>query len=381
MDISLGLTAAYAYHHWTADKWEAVQSQFMSETGPTRSDLQALVASNQPYLFNSTSGIPPLHLVKGSSVYQIGWRPGYKHNAVLGRWGSVSMMQCRRGCDDTAVLLATETEDQEQQAVATEETGPHYHGLKTHRSTLKGSSCDCIPWFHAYSDYGVHCGQGGELNPVHNNQSFWMDFCNFMFNRINDNFCVNRNWGLNSEQWCYVDSACPSATPLHGHTRVATKTCGHGDNMLRDYSFYELGNMTVHDHMDISLGLTAAYAYHHWTADKWEAVQSQFMSETGPTRSDLQALVASNQPYLFNSTSGIPPLHLVKGSTVYQIGWRPGYKHNAVLGRWGSVSMIQCRRGCDDTAVLLATETEDQEQQAVATEETGPHYHGLKTHR
>jgi len=273
--------------------------------------------------------------------------------------------------DDTASLLATDTrfisrhtaEGEEQQAVATEETGPwDFHGLKTHRSTLKGTSCDCLRWHHVYADYGVSCGNGDELRPTLNllqpkctelcnggsdhHIAMGVPICQAMFTRINDNFCVNRNWGTNPEQWCYVDSACPSATPLPGHTRVATKTCGPGDNRLSDYSFWELGNITIHDRMDIPLGLVASYAYRHWTADNWEAVHSQFESATGPTRSDLQQLVASNQPYIFNSTSGRPPFHLVQGNSVYEIGLHPGHDSNSLSGRWGSVNMMLCRRGC-----------------------------------
>jgi len=215
----------------------------------------------------------------------------------------------------------------------------------------QGSSCDCMTWKDVYANHGVKCGAGGEFQPIVSKglslslaqQVVGAEFCGKLFERIPDNFCINNDFIYNPSQWCYVSSACSTATPVKGRKHVSVKTCGEGDKMLMDYSFDELYNLTKPDKENLDIGLVAQYAWKYWTADKWPAVESEIMN--GPTRSDLKEMVASNKPVFISSTSGHPPFHLVKGNRVEEIHFTSDTgAFNA--GRMGAVNEIVCIKGC-----------------------------------
>lgn len=223
----------------------------------------------------------------------------------------------------------------------------------------QGSSCDCMMWKDVYANHGVKCGAGGELQPIESTTGLkglklYMakrissgDFCNRTFERISDNFCVNNDWIYNPSQWCYVSSACSTAMPVEGSKTVSVKTCGEGDKKLMDYSFDELYALSQPENQDLLFGLIGQYAWKTWTADKWQAVESEIMN--GTTRSDLKEMVASNKPVFITSDSAMPPFYIVKGSRVEEIHWPSKSESGEAWenGRMGSVHTKVCIKGCE----------------------------------
>lgn len=218
-------------------------------------------------------------------------------------------------------------------------------------------NCSCITWKDAYH-LGAKC-DARELHPLETESmglraltvdaSVDDEFCNKFFHHISDNFCVNTDRVYHPQQWCYVSNDCGAGglrehmyTGDHGTLRA--KICDEGDKKLMDYSFDELYELTKKENLDV--GVLAQYAWKYWRQDFWPAVESELMSDSGPSRMDLKQMVAGGKPVFFTSDSGHhPPFHLVRGSAVYEIRFSSDMAAFA-SGRMANVNEMVCLKGC-----------------------------------
>jgi len=244
-------------------------------------------------------------------------------------------------------LLEPESESQDMVAI-----NEHVQG---------GNACECLPWKDAYANYGVKCGQGGELNywvkklpkmkkivggwkHVKNDFPEAMeDVCTNFFERRSDNLCVSKEFMytvVGPTQWCYVSDACEDETAgleRQFGTTAKTKYCGldHGDPLSFVTSFDQLYNMSKSENLD--LGLLAKYSYRYFHQDPWSKVEAQMMREQGPdvdVRGDLYMLARDSKPTIFFGYDGVLPYHLTFRDSIYEI--REGGE-------------MVCIKGCDKT--------------------------------
>lgn len=231
--------------------------------------------------------------------------------------------------------------------------------------TRQQSACSCLNWRSVYSDYRVNCGQALEFHLVTKrgvtgakaSRMIGDEFCGKFFKRINDNFCVNADFThapseWTGRQWCYVSSECTQlrgGRPLPG-SNASWKFCAQDDNMLRMKTPNQLD--TLRGKLDLDLGLMAKFAYPIWQAGKWPEVQ-HFLLGGGAAglradsgRVDLEQVVASGDPMLFDSPTGHPPFHIVMGPGVYKVDFTEHGRQKYAQGRMGAVNGLKCLQGC-----------------------------------
>mmetsp|Transcript_13930 Transcript_13930/g.32669 ORF Transcript_13930/g.32669 Transcript_13930/m.32669 type:complete len:279 (-) Transcript_13930:182-1018(-) len=238
--------------------------------------------------------------------------------------------------------------------------------LREHAPQGKEDACVCLPWKQVYSKRGVVCGSALEYffatktgTPwATANQMLGDEFCRRFFQQIPERFCLNVDMNnapgqINAHQWCYVSPSCShlnGGRPVLG-TDASWKLCNEGDDdLLRSRSPEELNHLRgLHG---LALGLLAKFAYPVWQGERWPAVQHLLLGQNrtellaGSVRSDLQQLVASSKPMLFDSPSGHPPFHVVAGARVYKIDFTPSGHKAYRLGHMGNVTGLQCMQAC-----------------------------------
>lgn len=184
------------------------------------------------------------------------------------------------------------------------------------------------------------------------------EFCDRFYQHIDDSFCVNVDFNFQpgnwtAGQWCYVSSAC---SDLRGGERVegtglAWKLCAGADSLLRSRSPRELDR--VREEQNLDLGLAAKFAYPVWPHERWPAVAQLFLNPElaawrAHLRADLQSVVASGRPMLFDSPDSKSPFHLVEGDKVYRIYLTPNGTENYKAGKMSGVNRMRCLKGCGE---------------------------------
>lgn len=227
-------------------------------------------------------------------------------------------------------------------------------------------ACMCMNWKEAYKSQLVSCGRALEFylvtrKGIPGSKAAGMigeEFCGKFFQRIDDNFCVNVEFGHSTTewfagQWCYVSAECESpraANHLVSGTGVRWKLCNASDQLLRAKSPEELDE--IRGSKDLDLGLLAKFSYPVWQDGKWPELERFLLGEKAAElrasegRKDLDSVVASGKPMLFDSESGHPPFHVVAGSKVYRINFKADGKKNYAKGRMGDVNEMNCIQGC-----------------------------------
>jgi len=246
----------------------------------------------------------------------------------------------------------------------------HLRSAAAHRQpALEGSqdACGCLSWQHVYKARGVKCGQGNELHVVTKSlKPLWLaqkmvgdEFCEKFFHRIPASFCVNVDqnnapaWWFGG-QWCYVSSECKQLRgghPVQG-TNVSWKMCTDAqDETLREKTPEELDE--IRGKLDLDLGLLVKFAYPVWQLEKWPHVESFFAPVNGTLmmyargrRADLQRVVNSGIPMLFDSLDGHPPFYIVTGRKRYKINFKEGGLQSYIAGHMGEVNNMTCLEGC-----------------------------------
>lgn len=227
-------------------------------------------------------------------------------------------------------------------------------------------ACRCLNWREAYRTNGVGCGRALEYylltgKGVPGPKAAKMvgeEFCGKFFQRIDASFCVNVEFThapttYRGRQWCYVSSKC---TQLGGGkavegSNVSWRFCAEGDEMLRKKMPPELDH--IRGTKDLDLGLIVKFAYPIWQRERWPAVQKYFLGAQAAAlraehgRADLEEVVRSGEPMLFDSKDEHPPFHIIVGSKIYQIIFAPFGRQNYVKGKMGDVTKLLCLSGCD----------------------------------
>lgn len=235
-------------------------------------------------------------------------------------------------------------------------------------SSQGADTCACLTWKEVYTQkekYGAWCGSGRELNafggtpgveslPLPIKLQIYDEFCHKLFQRIDDNFCVNwdmsptaavgdesfwasyvpKNPGL---QWCYVSSECTklgNGTKVNA-TNIAYKSCTPDDQKLSEISPPKLAEKALEK--DLDLGLLAKYGY--TTPARWSKL----------TQNEVDVAKRAGINQLFDSDDGHPTFHLISANgSYYQINMLPFPDgHLAfVRGRMGKVNGMSCVEGC-----------------------------------
>lgn len=228
-------------------------------------------------------------------------------------------------------------------------------------SSQGADTCACLTWKEVYTQkYGAWCGAGRELDafggtptldalPGFIKLQIYDEFCHKLFQRIDDNFCVNWEMAIGNEsfwaswvpkspglQWCYVSSEC---TKLGNGTKVnanvSYKSCTSDDQKLSEISPPKLAEKALEK--DLDLGLLAKYGY--TTPARWSKL----------TQNEVDVAKRSGLNQLFDSESGHPPFHVISANgSYYQINMLPFPDgHLAfVRGRMGKVNGMSCVEGC-----------------------------------
>uniref|UniRef100_A0A6T1N416 Uncharacterized protein n=1 Tax=Alexandrium monilatum TaxID=311494 RepID=A0A6T1N416_9DINO len=229
-------------------------------------------------------------------------------------------------------------------------------------------ACTCMNWKETYDSGLVNCGRSLEfflvtkrgVSGVKAAHMIGDEFCGKFFSRIKTNFCVNTDFnhkprgfpGMAAKQWCYVSSDCEN---LHGGwalpgLSVSVKACNSSDSMLRNMSPEQLD--AIRGNQDLDLGLLAKFSYPIWQDERWPQLENLFIGDQAASnrraagRSDLDEVVASGEPMLFDSKDGHPPFHVVVGSKIYKINFKPDGRRNYARGRMGDVNEMFCIQGC-----------------------------------
>jgi len=219
-------------------------------------------------------------------------------------------------------------------------------------------ACACLNWQQVYRSKQAECGKALELYQISKQglqaENKYEEFCNKFYLHVNTSMCLNvdfthkpTDWDV--AQWCYVSPQCQELRGGHKvpDSQLNWKICSEKDKLTRTMSPLQLDRIRGRQSLD--LGLLAKFSYPIWQADRWPVLEKQFMGP-GPLsglRQDLQQVVDSGEPMLFNSMDGHPPFHVVVGQQIYRIDFKPEGKKNYQLGRMGEVNGIKCVKGCE----------------------------------
>jgi len=239
--------------------------------------------------------------------------------------------------------------------------------------------CTCVNWKQAYATKGALCGGGHEMfHETRKGRPIWMarmkmglEFCEFFYKRINENFCLNLDHVNEPDawyggQWCYVSEQCKSAAPSNRTGSLRVKLCTEGkDNMLRDKSPEEVIEWARKN--DFETGTVLKFAYPVERKAMWPLVKDAFMAPTDLTvipnplelmnnpvgkaalrestetaHSRLGEIIASNKPVVLDSHEGTPPFAVIRGDMVHLVT----YDHSPDFHHLGSLTEIKCVAGC-----------------------------------
>lgn len=146
-------------------------------------------------------------------------------------------------------------------------------------TTASPEACKCLNWADAYAHHGASCEQDHEL--PQQAKPWWnllatskakskstSALCGHLFEKYNDNHCVNRQRApmelssSHSDTWCIVSSRCldlQGGGRMQG-TDLSWKSCAQGaDAMLRDLSPEEIIDASALHDADASLIFEYAY--------------------------------------------------------------------------------------------------------------------------
>lgn len=247
------------------------------------------------------------------------------------------------------------------------------NGLPLRTRTIardQAGACSCLNWKHTYEQGMISCGRGNEyffasqtftpsshlleIEPL----LFGEEFCEGLFQHIDDSQCVNINMGADHGEWCYVSSDCPrlelNGGALINGTELSWKNCAQGsDRMLRENSPEHVRDFAVSN--DLDLGILHKFAY-PLNANLWSTVQAFWgMGDESPEsmpaelRQEMQDIVSRGEPVSFDmSDDHHPPHRIVVGNKVYGVNWSPLAQEMSPLypehrGTW---QVLTCEHGC-----------------------------------
>lgn len=230
--------------------------------------------------------------------------------------------------------------------------------------------CKCLNWKEVYASKRARCGVGNEYYfATQKTAPEWestadlraqqgKSVCDYFFERLDFDVCLNLNVGKDEGQWCYVDKACAA---LNGGAKLAGiswKKChprgSHGDALSRDIHPVKL-NAYAWD-FDVNFGILHKFAYpcekgHEgqiWphVARCWGMPQdADYESLPGWLLKKCNSIQGYGSPWSFDTRDDQNLPHvIVMGRKVYKVD-TAAWKNFSHPGSWETVT---CVAQCDE---------------------------------
>eukprot|EP00406_Dinophysis_acuminata_P013195 CAMPEP_0179222034 /NCGR_PEP_ID=MMETSP0797-20121207/6509_1 /TAXON_ID=47934 /ORGANISM="Dinophysis acuminata, Strain DAEP01" /LENGTH=312 /DNA_ID=CAMNT_0020928857 /DNA_START=40 /DNA_END=978 /DNA_ORIENTATION=+ len=237
-------------------------------------------------------------------------------------------------------------------------SGSDVHDQNLQGPQLQPEDCSCLHWTEVYTSRGVQCGAGRELDTIGGNQMFGTPasfLCRNAFEKLPGNTCMRMGFrGSDTTEWCYVSPSCSKGIPLRLASGIHWKTCrALEDHLLGERSPEQLAQMA--SFADVDLGLFVRFAYPTFQELTWPDVRDFFLNDGPPGSaaasarlSELQSVLTSGMPTVFESGTGQPPHTIVVGNRVYQTVFTTWMQQHMkdFNTHPGKMERLVCIRGC-----------------------------------